>query len=100
MFGMCASSSARSRRNWSLGTIVRTLGLQWPDLQGNQLMIGHSLSQVEQQVFLKEPKNKKFRVITIPPSALKKLQAHRKKQQPYRAHFGPSYQRSEEPRVG
>src|SRR5580698_982674 len=68
------------------------LGLQWTDLQGNQLMIGHSLSQVGQAVFLKEPKNKKFREITIPPSALKKLQAHRKKQQPYREHFGESYQ--------
>ena len=68
------------------------LGLQWTDLQGNQLMIGHSLSQVGQAVFLKEPKNKKFREITIPPSALKKLQAHRKKQQPQREHFGDSYQ--------
>src|SRR5580704_8254069 len=68
------------------------LGLQWSDLQGTQLMIGRSLSQVGQQVFLKEPKNKKFRVITIPPTALKKLQAHRKAQQPYRDHFGESYQ--------
>ena len=55
-------------------------------------MIGHSLSQVGQQVFLKEPKNKKFREITIPASALKKLQAHRKKQQPQRELFGDSYQ--------
>jgi integrase len=68
------------------------LGLQWTDLQGTQLMIGRSLSQVGQQVFLKEPKNKKFRVITIPSSALKKMEAHRKKQQPYREHFGDSYQ--------
>lgn len=68
------------------------LGLQWADLQANQLMIGRSLSQVGQEVFLKEPKNKKFRVITIPPSALKKMQAHRKAQQPYRDHFGVSYQ--------
>ncbi len=68
------------------------LGLQWPDLQGNRLMIGRSLSQVGQEVFLKEPKNKKFRVITIPPSALKKLNAHRKTQDEYRAHFGESYQ--------
>jgi integrase len=68
------------------------LGLQWTDLNANQLMIGRSLSQVGQGVFLKEPKNKKFRVITIPPSALKKLQAHRKKQEEYRAHFGASYQ--------
>src|SRR5579862_336274 len=68
------------------------LGLQWPDLQGNQLMIGHSLSQVVQGVFLKEPKNKKFRTITIPPTALKKLEAHRKKQLEYRDHFGDSYQ--------
>ena len=68
------------------------LGLQWTDLQGTQLMIGRSLSQVGQQVFLKEPKNKKFRVITIPPTALKKMQAHRKAQQPYRDHFGASYQ--------
>jgi integrase len=41
---------------------------------------------------LKEPKNKKFRVVTIPASALKKLQAHRKAQEEYRAHFGESYQ--------
>ena len=68
------------------------LGLQWTDLQGTQLMIGRSLSQVGQQVFLKEPKNKKFRVITIPPTALKKMQAHRKAQQPQRDHFGESYQ--------
>jgi integrase len=68
------------------------LGLQWTDLDGNHLMIGRSLSQVGQQVFLKEPKNKKFRVITIPPSALKKLNAHRKKQDGYRAHFGETYQ--------
>jgi len=68
------------------------LGLQWTDLQGNQLMIGRSLSQVGQQVFLKEPKNKRFRVVTIPVSALKTLQAHRKKQEPYREHFGNSYQ--------
>lgn len=68
------------------------LGLQWTDLQGNQLMIGRSLSQVGQEVFLKEPKNKKFRVITIPPSALKKLNAHRKTQDEYRAHFGETYQ--------
>ncbi len=47
------------------------LGLQWADLQGNRLMIGRSLSQVGQGVFLKEPKNKKFREITIPPTALK-----------------------------
>jgi len=68
------------------------LGLQWSDLDGNRLMIGRSLSQVGQQVFLREPKNKKFRVVTLPPSALKKLHAHRKKQQPQRDHFGESYQ--------
>jgi len=68
------------------------LGLQWTDLQGTQLMIGRSLSQVGQEVFLKEPKNKKFRVVTIPSSALKKLQAHRKKQEENRALFGDTYQ--------
>jgi integrase len=68
------------------------LGLHWTDLDGSRLMIGRSLSQVGQQVFLKEPKNKKFRVVTIPGSALKKLEAHRQKQQPYREHFGDSYQ--------
>jgi integrase len=68
------------------------LGLQWSDLNANHLMIGRSLSQVGQEVFLKEPKGKKFRVITVPPTALKKLQAHRKKQQAYRDHFGESYQ--------
>jgi len=68
------------------------LGLQWTDVNGKQLMIGRSLSQVGESVFLKEPKNKRFRVVTIPPSALKKLQAHRKDQQKYRDHFGTSYQ--------
>jgi len=68
------------------------LGLQWSDLQDNQLNIGRSLSQVGQQVFLKEPKNKKFRVITVPPSALKKLKSHRKAQEEFRDHFGASYQ--------
>jgi integrase len=68
------------------------LGLQWPDLDANRLMIGRSLSQVGRDVFLKEPKNKKFRTIIIPPSALKRLVAHRKEQQEYRAHFGDSYQ--------
>ncbi len=34
------------------------LGLQWPDLDGNRLMIGRSLAQVGEQAFLKEPKNK------------------------------------------
>jgi integrase len=68
------------------------LGLQWSDLNANHLMIGRSLSQVGQEVFLKEPKNKKFRVITIPPTALKKLREHRKTQEPYREHFGDSYQ--------
>jgi integrase len=68
------------------------LGLQWSDLNGNHLMIGRSLSQVGQEVFLKEPKGKKFRVITIPPTALKKLEAHRKAQLPYREHFGRGYQ--------
>jgi len=68
------------------------LGLQWTDVERNRLMIGRSLSQVGQQVFLKEPKNKKFRVVTIPATALKKLQAHREKQEEYRAHFGESYQ--------
>jgi len=68
------------------------LGLRWSDLNNNHLMIGRSLSQVGQEVFLKEPKNKKFRTITIPPSALKKLQAHKKGQEEYRAHFGDSYQ--------
>src|SRR5215469_15545260 len=60
--------------------------------RSNRLTIGRLLSQVGQQVFLKEPKNKKFRVVTIPASALKKLHAHHKKQEEYRAHFGETYQ--------
>jgi hypothetical protein len=55
-------------------------------------MIGRSLSQVGQQVLLKEPKNKKVRVVTIPASALKMLKEHRKKWDAFRAHFGDSYQ--------
>jgi integrase len=81
--------SSLNSRYWSTSKL---LGLQWTDLDKNRLNIGRSLSQVEQRVFLKEPKNKKFRVITIPPSALKRLKAHRKVQEEYRAHFGASYQ--------
>jgi integrase len=43
-------------------------------------------------VFLKEPKGKKPREITIPPTALAKLEAHRLRQKEYRDHFGASYQ--------
>lgn len=68
------------------------LGLEWTDLEGNRLMIGRSMSQVGQQVFLKEPKNRKFRTVIIPESALKCLDAHRERQQPYREQFGDSYQ--------
>jgi integrase len=68
------------------------LGLQWSDVAGNQLNIGRSLSQVGDQVFLKEPKGKKPREITIPPTALAKLEAHRLRQKEYRDHFGASYQ--------
>jgi integrase len=68
------------------------LGLRWSDLAGDQLMISRSLSQVGQSVFLKEPKGKKVRPITIPESALKKLEAHRVRQAEYRQHFGDAYQ--------
>ncbi|MCC6263344.1 MAG: site-specific integrase [Bryobacterales bacterium] len=54
-------------------------------------MAGRSRSQPGHQVFLKEPKNRKLQAVTIPASALKKLQAHRK-QRPCREHFGDSYQ--------
>ncbi len=93
---------AKATAPWGMGVFLELdaatgarrgelLGLQWSDLEGNRLMIGRSLSQVGQQVFLKEPKNKKFRVVTIPGSALKKLKAHRTAQEPHRKHFGESY---------
>jgi integrase len=94
---------AKATAPWGMGVFLELdaatgarrgelLGLQWSDLEGNRLMIGRSLSQVGQQVFLKEPKNRKFRVVTIPGSALKKLKEHRKAQEPHREHFGDSYQ--------
>jgi hypothetical protein len=49
-----------------------------PEIVGGLLTSGH--------------KNKEFRVVTIPASALKKLQAHRKAQQEHREPFGDTCQ--------
>src|SRR6185312_2475511 len=67
------------------------LGLQWSDLTDNRLTIARSLSQVGQQVFVKEPKGKKLRSVAIPKSALKALEAHRLRQQEFREQFGETY---------
>jgi hypothetical protein len=87
---LCRLGAVRAEEEGGHRSVDRAAGKA--DRRGKRLMICRSLSQVGQAVFLKKPKNKKFRVVTIPASALKKLQAHRKKQQPQREHFGDSYQ--------
>jgi integrase len=50
------------------------------------------IKRVLRLFFTSGHRNKKFRVVTIPASALKKLQAHRKAQQPHREPFGDTCQ--------
>lgn len=69
------------------------LALRWADLTGNRLRICRSLAQTRAGLNFKRPKNEKARVITLPPSAVKTLEAQRAKQEVFRRQFGLDYRR-------
>ena len=67
------------------------LALRWSDLKNGYAHIGRSLGQVRDTLFWKGTKTGKTRIVEIPGRTLDAIEAHRKRQQEYRAHFGSAY---------
>jgi integrase len=67
------------------------LALRWPDIEDGRVTISRSLSQTRDGLVFKGTKEDKILVIGLPTSALAALEAHRRKQNEFRAQFGPDY---------
>ena len=67
------------------------LALRWSDIQDGRAVITRSLSQTKQGLKFKGTKTERPNDVTLPPSALAALDAHRKRQNEFRAQFGPDY---------
>jgi integrase len=67
------------------------LALRWSDIQEGRAIITRSLSQTRQVLKFKDTKTERPRDLKVPASALAALDAHRKRQDEFRAQFGPEY---------
>jgi len=67
------------------------LALRWSDIQNGCAIITRSLTQTRQVLLYKDTKTERPRDVKVPASALAALQAHRKRQDEFRAQFGPEY---------
>jgi len=72
------------------------LALRWADIVNGRATIARSLSQTKEDgLVFKSVKGhedtEEQRVVKIPEETLSKLQAHRKRQDEFRAQFGPDY---------
>ncbi|MEQ1887529.1 MAG: site-specific integrase [Bryobacteraceae bacterium] len=68
------------------------MALRWADIQGNEMRVGRSLSQVGNEICFKEPKTAAgFRTVTLPESTVRRLSAHWEQQKKFRTEFGPTY---------
>ena len=67
------------------------LALRWQDLDNGRVTIARSLSQTKKGLIFKNTKEENILVIGLPASALAALEAHRKRQDRFRADFGPDY---------
>jgi integrase len=88
---------------WCLGTYLtvdaalgarrgEVLALRWQDVENGRVTIARSLSQTKREgLTFKCTKEENILVIGLPPSALAALEAHRKRQDAFRAQFGPDY---------
>jgi integrase len=56
-----------------------------------RIFISRSLTQTKNLLDFKTPKNGRSRPVTLPMSAREALEEHRKKQEKFRAQFGPDY---------
>lgn len=68
------------------------LALRWSDIREGRAVIARSLTQIKQILTFKDPKTEdSVRVVTLPVSALKALESHRKRQEEFREQYGPDY---------
>ncbi|MFN7994865.1 MAG: site-specific integrase [Bryobacteraceae bacterium] len=67
------------------------LALRWSDLVGGRAFIARSLSQANGVLEFKGTKTDEPRVLKIPEETLIKLELHRRRQDQFRAQFGPDY---------
>jgi integrase len=68
------------------------LALRWPDIdESGRVTIARSLCQTRDGLIFKSTKEENILVIGLPPSARVALEAHRKRQDEFRAKFGPDY---------
>jgi len=69
------------------------LALRWSDIQDGRAIITRSLTQTRQVLEFKSTKTERPRDVKIPTSALTALELHRKRQDEFRAQFGPAYRK-------
>lgn len=67
------------------------LALRWCDIEGLNLTITRSLSQTRDGLKFKGTKTEEPRKVELPPSALARIEEHRKRQDEFRRQFGPDY---------
>jgi integrase len=67
------------------------LALRWQDIENGRVTIARSLSQTKEGLVFKNTKEENILVIGLPASALAALEAHRERQERFRAEFGPDY---------
>jgi integrase len=67
------------------------MALRWTDIVGGRAFISRSLTQTKGGLQFKCTKTGEPRVVKIPEDTLANLEAHRKRQDEFRAQFGPDY---------
>jgi integrase len=72
------------------------MALSWPDIVNGRAVISRSLSQTKKFGLIFKPvkgheDTEEAHVVAIPEDTLVKLEAHRKRQDEFRAQFGPDY---------
>jgi integrase len=67
------------------------MALRWMDIVGGRAFISRSLTQTKGSLQFKDTKTGEPRVVKIPEYTLTKLEAHRKRQDEFRAQFVPDY---------
>jgi integrase len=67
------------------------LALRWSDIQEGAVSISRSLSQTRAGLVFKETKNQSSRLVVLPESAVKALEAHREAQKTLREQFSMAY---------
>ncbi len=68
------------------------LALRWSDIQFGYARIERSLTQTDEGLEFKGTKNERPRLIELPPSALARLEEHRKRQEEFRRQIGSDYE--------